>query len=86
MSNIPEPQTFVYSTVGNLEVKLDLYVPPNATGTLPAIICFHAGALTVGDRHMGHMNAVWLLGSFDRHTCLEPKLIRTFQSWPQLMG
>ena len=86
MSNIPDPQTFVYSTVGNLEVKLDLYVPPNATGTLPAIVCFHGGGLTVGDRYPGPMTATWLLGSFDRHTCLEPQLIGTFQRWPQLMG
>jgi len=61
MSNIPTAQTFVYSTVDKLEVKLDLYVPPNVTGSLPAIICFHGGGLTVGDRYPGPMTATWLL-------------------------
>jgi acetyl esterase/lipase len=65
MANIPKPQTLVYSTIGNLEIKLDLYLPPNATGALPAIVFFHGGGLTVGDRHDGTMSATWLLGPFN---------------------
>ena len=85
MSNIPTPQTLVYQTVDKLEVKLDLYVPPNVTGSLPAIICFHGGGLTVGDRYPGPMTATWLLGSFNLTIFPKPKLIRLFQRWPQQM-
>lgn len=52
MGNIPEPKTFTYSFVDDLEIKLDLYVPPDAQGALPAIVYFHGGALTVGNREI----------------------------------
>jgi acetyl esterase/lipase len=65
LNNLPDSRTIVYSKADNLELKLNLYLPYNATGTLPAIICFHGGGLTVGDRHPGLMMPVWLLGSFD---------------------
>ena len=64
MVNIPKPHTLVYSKIEDLEIKLDLYLPPNAAGALPAIIFFHGGGLTVGDRHDGTMSTMWLLGSF----------------------
>jgi hypothetical protein len=80
MSNIPQAQTFVYSTVDKLEVKLDLYVPPNATGSLPAIICFHSGGLMVGDRYPGPMpTAAWLLGSFNLPIFIDQNLFDSFR-------
>lgn len=61
MSSLPSPLTLTYSTAGKLELKLNLHLPPNATGALPAIVCFHGGYLIVGDRQPGRMSAVWLL-------------------------
>jgi acetyl esterase/lipase len=63
MSDAPAPLTLIYSRVDRLELKLDLYLPPNATGALPAIVSFHGGGLTVGVRHLGPMSPVWLFGS-----------------------
>ncbi|KIM90566.1 hypothetical protein PILCRDRAFT_812321 [Piloderma croceum F 1598] len=63
MSSLPSPLTLIYSTTGKLQLKLNLHLPPNATGALPAIVCFHGGYLIVGDRQPGQMSAVWLLGS-----------------------
>lgn len=62
MSNLPEPLTLTYSAADDLEIKLDLYVPPNTNGALPAIISFHGGGLTVGSRE-DVLNEPWLCGS-----------------------
>ncbi|KZP13740.1 alpha/beta-hydrolase [Athelia psychrophila] len=45
-----DPVTLVYSKVDGLELKVDIYVPPNATGSMPAIICWHGGGMVIGDR------------------------------------
>ena len=66
MANIPEPLTLVYSKIKDLEIKLDLYLPPDATGTLPVIIFFHGGGLTVGNRQdTTRSETRWLLGTFN---------------------
>jgi acetyl esterase/lipase len=62
MNNFPNSRTLVYSTVDNLELKLDLHFPPNAAGALPAIVSFHGGGLTTGSRQPGLMSPAWLLG------------------------
>lgn len=59
--------TLVYLKVDELEVKLDLYLPPDAHGTLPAIIVLHGGFLTVGDRSPSPFVPMWMLGP-----CFEP--------------
>lgn len=43
-------QTLVYSVVDNHDIQLDYYLPPNATGTLPAVIYYHGGGMTAGSR------------------------------------
>ena len=47
----PEPITLVYKRVADLDLALDVY-PPTTTGatTHPALVYFHGGGLTVGDR------------------------------------
>lgn len=59
----PEPITLTYSTVGKLDIKLDAYIPPAATGSasLPGIIYFHGGGLTTGSRR-DILFCAWLLG------------------------
>ena len=44
-------KTIVYSRIGSLEIKLDLYVPASSKAkTLPAIVFFHGGGMTAGSR------------------------------------
>lgn len=43
-------KTLVYFTVDGHDVKLDYYLPPNASGNLPAIIYYHGGGMTAGSR------------------------------------
>ncbi|KAF7968617.1 hypothetical protein HWV62_30009 [Athelia sp. TMB] len=61
MSNTPTPITLAYHTVDELEVKLDLYLPPSASGAIPAIVAFHGGFLTVGDRRPSPFIPMWML-------------------------
>lgn len=46
-------KTFTYKHLGALPLQLDLY-PPASEGNrgvaVPAVIYFHAGGLTIGDR------------------------------------
>ncbi|KZP29088.1 alpha/beta-hydrolase [Athelia psychrophila] len=60
---MPSPIPLVYSTVDDLQIKLDVYLPsriePNAH--LPAIVCFHGGALTIGDRAAGPLIGSWMI-------------------------
>lgn len=62
MSSIPEPKTLTYSFVDDLEIKLDLYVPPDAQGALPAIVYFHGGGLAIGNREIKEYHSTWILG------------------------
>jgi acetyl esterase/lipase len=41
-------KTFVYKEVGDLEIKADVYEPPDAAG--PVVVWIHGGALIVGHR------------------------------------
>lgn len=56
----------VYSTVNDLQIKLDLYLPSkfDHNARLPAIVCFHGGALTIGDRTAGPLIGSWMIGLF----------------------
>lgn len=62
MSNTSASITLAYHTVGDLDVKLDLYLPPNVSGAIPAIIAFHGGFLSVGDRRPSPFIPMWMLG------------------------
>lgn len=56
------PITLTYSTVGKLDIKLDAYIPPDASASaLPGIIYFHGGGLTTGSRR-DILFCHWLLG------------------------
>ncbi|VDB96091.1 unnamed protein product [Peniophora sp. CBMAI 1063] len=47
----PEPITLVYKRIGDLDLALDIYAPPTAdTSKIAALVYFHGGGLTVGDR------------------------------------
>ncbi|KAK9772957.1 putative Alpha/Beta hydrolase protein [Seiridium cardinale] len=43
-------QTLVYHTVEGHDVKLDFYLPPSLTGSLPVVIHWHGGGMTAGSR------------------------------------
>lgn len=53
---MPEPQTFVYSTVNECEIHLDLYLPAAAPASqeaplaLPVVLFFHGGGVFRGSR------------------------------------
>lgn len=58
-----DPITLVYSKVDGLELKVDIYLPPNATGSMPAIICWHGGGMVVGDRKPRDTQiTTWMIG------------------------
>jgi hypothetical protein len=54
MGNFLTPRTLVYSTLDNLELKLDLYLLSNATG---APSCIHGGGLIVVRSDDGYTGA-----------------------------
>ncbi|EPS29492.1 hypothetical protein PDE_04442 [Penicillium oxalicum 114-2] len=43
-------KTLIYFTVDGHDIKLDYYLPPNASGNRPAIIYYHGGDMTAGSR------------------------------------
>ena len=48
-----EPLTMVYKVVNNLPIHIDIYAPTlvsSAAPAVPAVVYFHGGALTVGNR------------------------------------
>lgn len=60
---LPQGQTLVYSTVEGHDIKLDYYLPRNASGGLPAVIYYHGGGMTAGWRR-GRDFPTWLYGIF----------------------
>jgi acetyl esterase/lipase len=45
------PTTLAYKTLGDLTLFIDVYPPtPESDGPVPALIYFHGGGMTVGDR------------------------------------
>jgi len=46
-------RTITYRRVGDLDIKLDVSVPPSATtgSVLPAVVYFHGGGLLSGGRN-----------------------------------
>lgn len=68
MASSPDPITLTYSTLDTLEIKLDAYIPPNATGELPGIIFLHGGGVVTGSRHKDIIFPMFLLGKHNnRH-------------------
>jgi len=55
-----KPSSIVYSTVGDLDLYLDVYVPEGAKGSLPAFIWYHSGGLVNGGRNDMHL-PTWLI-------------------------
>ncbi|KZP20822.1 alpha/beta-hydrolase, partial [Athelia psychrophila] len=54
--------TLVYSKVDDLELKVDIYLPPSATGNMPVVVCYHGGGLVIGDRATkGTGNCTWMI-------------------------
>lgn len=47
-----------YATANNVELKLDLYLPRNATGPVPLVINFHGGGWVEGSKEG---SALWLM-------------------------
>ena len=49
--DITTMQTVTYSRVGDVDIKLDIELPPSpTTGTLPAVIYIHGGGMVSGSR------------------------------------
>lgn len=46
----PSPRTYVYKTVGALEIKADVYVPAGAAKARPVVVYLHGGSLINGKR------------------------------------
>ncbi len=47
------PATFAYKQLGDLTLYIDVYPPTTTTdspGPVPAVVFFHGGGMTVGDR------------------------------------
>ena len=56
---LPPHSTFAYKQIGNQDVLFDIYLPEvpssgslkrNETVSVPAVVYFHGGGLTVGNR------------------------------------
>jgi len=45
-----KPRTYVYKTVGALEIKADVYVPAGGTKSRPVVVYLHGGSLINGKR------------------------------------
>lgn len=69
--NVDSPLTFIYKEVDGIRVLLDVYLPPNdvdqqLTGQpiqhRPAVVYFHGGGLTVGNRRSWF--PTWLKSQF----------------------
>ena len=44
-------ETITYSRIDNLEIQLDLYLPPELNeGSVPALVHFHGGGMIAGCR------------------------------------
>ncbi|KAL2827447.1 Alpha/Beta hydrolase protein [Aspergillus pseudoustus] len=58
MASIKPSQTIVYKTVGDLDIPMDVYLPPNAHSA-PILLWFHGGGLLQARRDMisPHMRA-----------------------------
>ncbi len=46
----PGPKTYAYKTVGDCSIEADVYLPPDRSGPLPAIVYLHSGALILNSR------------------------------------
>jgi len=54
----PEPATYVYKTVGECEIRADVYTSPDLSGPAAAIVHIHGGCLIYGSRkgiNPGHL-------------------------------
>lgn len=83
--------TYAYKYVDGLPVHIDVYPPQQAAPSeivtpLPAVIYFHGGALTVGNRrswfptwlHSEHLFLPRLLGTFKNISCVAISLRLTY--------
>lgn len=57
-------KTLIYFTVDGHDIKLDYYLPPNASGNRPAIIYYHGGGMTAGSRRCEWGFPHWLYSTF----------------------
>ncbi len=67
LGNIAKPTTFTYKTIGELEIKFDLYHPLDVPATVPVVIYFHAGWLITGDRNS--VLPIWLMSQLSAARC-----------------
>lgn len=60
-------ETITYSRVDNLDIQLDLYLPPGLNeceGLVPALVHFHGGGMIAGCRKTLFFQQ-WLKGKFN---------------------
>ena len=69
-----EPLTIAYKVVDGLPIHIDVYPPAvPTTSAIPAVIYYHGGALTVGNR--GSWFPAWL-----HRACLASNLLQSRSS------
>lgn len=90
----PEPKTVTYKTVGDCQIKADVYQPADA-GLRPAVVRIHGGALIEGSRKNPGVRAEalgrgWVFVSIDYRLAPEtklPEIIADLQdAWGWLRG
>jgi acetyl esterase/lipase len=79
-----EKQTYVYKTVGDLKIEVDVYCP-HGSGRFPAVLMFHGGALIVGNRNLNakqterYLDAGYAVASADYRLAPETKASGIFE-------
>ncbi len=74
---ITTPTTVAYKQVGDLTLYIDVYPPTlKSDGPVPAVVYFHGGGMTVGDR--ASWFPTWLQSPFFPFSSLQA---RTDSDW-----
>ena len=65
----------VYATIGSRQMHLDLYLPSNAAGSLPAVVYIHGGGWSGGNRTAFRRQAAYMATKGYVGACIEYRLV-----------